>query len=100
MRTFLAKEIAPVGDRGAPAGDGPGEYLLRGYAELGPLITGKPIGPLPRIQTGLVQDLTGIDIPDAGYAALIHEERFYRHGASLSNLPQLRRIKAIKRIAS
>jgi hypothetical protein len=100
MFPFLAEEITPVRDRGAPVGDGPLKDLLRGCPELDPLITGKTIGFPPRIQAGLVQDLTGIDIPDAGNAALIHEERFYRYGALLSNLPQVRWIECVKGVAS
>jgi hypothetical protein len=86
MLSFLAEEIAPVRDRGAAASDGPREDLLRGFPDLDPCITGKTIDPSPRVQPSLVEDLTGIDIADACYAALIHEERFYGRGASLSNL--------------
>ena len=100
MFPFLAEEIAPVGDRGAPAGDGPFEYLLGGFADLHPFITGKTIAPSPGVQPSLVEDLTGIDITDACYAALIQEERFYGHGALLSNLPEVRGVKRIKGVAS
>ncbi len=54
MFPFLAEEITPVRDRGAPVGNGLMEDLLCGRPELDPVITGKALGLLPRIQPGLV----------------------------------------------
>ena len=74
MFPFLAKEIAPVRDRGAAAGNSPLEGLLRCISDPLPFFKGEAINPSPRVHAGVIQDFTGIDITDASYSALIHEK--------------------------
>jgi hypothetical protein len=100
MFPCLAEEIAPVRDRGASAGDGLGEDLSCGPPDRDPFVIGKIIDPSPRVYPSLVEDLAGIDIADACYAALIHEERFDGQGVLLGHVPEVKRVKIGKGIAS
>ena len=74
MFPFRVEEVAPVRDRGAPAGDGPRKDLSRRFRDFLPFIKGEGMDPAPRVYPGLMEDLTGIDITDACYTALIHKE--------------------------
>ena len=82
---FFVEEIAPVRDRGAPAGDGPVEDFVCSFRDSLPFIRGEGMNPAPRVHAGVMEDLTGIDIADTRYAALIYKERFYRERAVLGH---------------
>lgn len=72
--TLPAKEIAPVRDACAAAGDGLPQNRLGRLGQLLPFRKRQIAGGPPGIDGGAVENLTRINIADPGNGALIQEE--------------------------
>jgi len=72
--TLLAKQIAPIRYSCTPAGNGFLKYLFRRSLNLPPLPQGYSAYWSPRTHGYFMENLTGINVSNAGNQSLIHQK--------------------------